>query len=187
MERRFALKFMIILCGLFCGLDSYAQDKSAQFGLLYGLSVPDAPNTVPHHLFGVKGVAQITSMFTLGGYYLVSGASEGSGGNKFDYSIHGVEAAYAMPSGQGATTVGLRMGISKVHQLDTATSTKYILSPYHYGLVIAHDFNVLTWLSLGFEGSYIHLEDSKTVKSGTRFSLDSFNMINFMVSAQFRF
>ena len=34
---------------------AFAADKGSQFGLLWGLSVPDADNTNPFHLFGVKG------------------------------------------------------------------------------------------------------------------------------------
>lgn len=181
---RFALSLILILSGVLWSGDSLAQDKSASMGVMYGLSVPDAPNTVPHHLYGIKGDAYISPTISLGGYYLVSGASEGSGGEKFDYSIHGVEASYVLPSGQGATSVGVRAGLTKIHRRPVAD--KVIFSPYHYGMYVAHDFYVWSWLSLGFEGSYLHVQDSKTDKGGTRYELDSFNLINFMVTMQFR-
>jgi hypothetical protein len=52
---------------------------------------------------------------------------------------------------------------------------------------VSHDYYVFSFVSLGFEGSYLHVENSKTDKGGTRYELDSLNLINFLLTMQFRF
>jgi hypothetical protein len=158
----------------------------SQFGFLAGLTVPDAENTLPHHIAGIKGAAFISPTISLGGYYLVSGKSEGDDGLKFDYSIHGVEFGYHIPAAKGDTTVAFRTGVTKIRTEDVATSTSLIYSPYHYGLAVSYDYYLTNWVSLGFEGSYIHMEDSRTTGGGLKFEQDSFNMIGFLIVLQFR-
>lgn len=175
----------LIVLASYAAQSSAQNDAGAQVGVLYGLSVPDAQNSNPRSLYGVKGTANLSPSLSLGGYYLVNSAEEGSGGRKFEYSLHGIEGAFRIPKGAGATFVGLRAGLSKVRS-ESTTGDKYILSPYHYGLVTGHDFSLTKWLSIGFEGSYIVFEGSKTTENGTLYEEEPFNAISFLVSLQFR-
>lgn len=156
----------------------------SQMGILYGLSVPDAENTNPHHMYGVKGSAFLAPVFSVGGYYLISGKTEGGGGDKFDWSLHGLEASYHIPSGSGDTFVAFRAGLSKIRT--QKNSVDVIFSPYHYGIASGYDYYLTSWLSLGFEGSYYHVQKSRTDLNSVRYDNDSFNIMSFMVSLLLR-
>lgn len=166
---------------------SFAQESgsSSQFGLVYGYSVPDTSNTKHFGLFGVKGSAFLSPKFSFGGYFLVSdSAGQASSADKFSYSLHGVEAIYHFGGGNGDTFTGVRIGVSKVNQNPDGNDVTY--SPYHYGVVSGHDFYLGKYFSVGFEGSYIHLQPGKATGGGTTYERDSFNIINFLVSLQLR-
>ena len=181
--------FVLLICfvslWLIPDISFAQQDSGAQAGILWGLSVPDAANTNPRSLIGVKGNALLTSKFSIGGYYLVHNSEEGSDGRKFDYSLHGLEGAYRVSKGKGSTFAGIRMGLTKV-KAETSTPEPYILSPYHYGFVAGHDFTITSFMSIGFEGSYIALEKSKSTVSGVDYEEKSFNIISFLIAVQFK-
>lgn len=162
-----------------------ADGKGSQFGLLYGLSVPDAQNTNPFRMFGVKGEAFLLPTFSAGGYYLQSDKSgQQSVANKFSYSLTGIETAYHLPSASGDTYIALRIGVTKL--LATSGGNDLIFSPYHYGLATGYDFYIGEYLSLGFEGSYLHAQPGRTQNSsGIEFNEPSFNILSFLVSLQF--
>lgn len=165
---------------LFCLNANAEGGGGSKFGLLAGYSVPDADNTNPHQLYGVKGSANITGALGLGGYYIVSGTEEGSGGIKYDYSLHGLELNYSMGAGSGETYLGFRVGLSKVRT--TLSGTDVLFSPYHYGFVVGHDFPITSWFLVGFEGSYLRVEKSSTTQGVTAYQADKSNIINFLLS-----
>jgi hypothetical protein len=178
-------KSTVISLILMLSAQALAEGSGAQFGIIAGYSVPDADNTNPHQLYGFKGSAAITSGIGLGGYYLLTGSAEGaSGGNtRWDYSLHGVELNFAM-GGSAGTYIGVRVGLSKVNT--TQASTDLLFSPYHYGFVIGHDVPVWGPMSVGFEGSYLRIENSSTTVGGTSYLIDKSNIMNFMLSISFR-
>lgn len=161
-----------------------ASGPGSQFGAMYGLSVADSDNTVAHRFWGVKGMAFLSPVLSVGGYYLKTAEAESSGGQRFDYSIHGIEAAYHILTNTGDTSLAARVGLSKVETVQS--NTDLIFSPYHWGVAVSYDYFLTSWFSLGFEGSYLHAEQGKTTVSGTDYRLDSFNFINFMVSVMLR-
>lgn len=160
------------------------EGGGSQFGVLYGFSVPDADNSNPHKMFGVKGTANITSNFSIGGYYYTAGQELGTGGQNFDYSLHGLEAALQLPGGNGATFVAFRAGITKVKT--DMFGPAVIFSPYHYGIASGYNYSVASWFTLGFEGSFLYAEQSTTTTNNTPYELDSFSVLSFLVSMQFR-
>src|SRR5690348_2789090 len=95
---------------------SFADDGGG-FGILFGLSVPDAQNSSPHQIAGVKGLAFLTPQLSLGGYFLESLKAVGTGGQKFDYDLAGMEISGHMVNGQGDTFFGMRVGITKVQTI----------------------------------------------------------------------
>lgn len=164
-----------------------AEGASAQFGVVGGYSVPDAENTNPHQLYGVKGSANVNGGLGLGGYYLLTGSAEGaSGGNtRWDYSLHGVELNYSLANnGKGITYLAFRVGLSKVNT--TQSSVDLLFSPYHYGFVVGYDFPVWGVFNIGFEGSYLRIENSSTTSGGTSYIIDKSNIMNFLVALSFR-
>ena len=163
-----------------------AADKGSQFGVVWGLSVPDADNTNTFNLFGVKGAAIISPQFSTGGYYLTSNkAGELSDTQKFRYSLTGVQAAYHMPASGGDTFFALRIGMTKL-QKNISPSLEGTFSPYHYGIATGYDYYLGESFSMGFEGSYLHVLPGRTNISGTDHNQDSFNIINFLISLQLR-
>jgi hypothetical protein len=160
-----------------------AAESGSQFGLLYGLSIPDAYNSNPRKMFGVKGEALLMPSFSLGGYYVNSSSKDlGTGGVPFRYSIGGIEASYHLLGGSGDTYFGARFGISKVRTL--VTGTDIIFSPYHYGLVCGYDYLLTGWLAAGFEGSFMYVEKGHTILNSTSYNLDAFSILQFLVSIQ---
>ena len=161
-------------------------DGGAQFGLMFGPSVPDAENTHEYLLTGIKGSTTILPNFTAGGYYLVSNGGSQAAADGFRYSIHGVQAAYAMPSGSGETHFGVRVGITKVRITPDPTSRdEIVFSPYHYGIFTGHDYQLMSWVKAGFEGSYLHVETGRTTQGSNVYTRNSFSLINFLVTLQF--
>jgi hypothetical protein len=156
----------------------------SQFGIVGGLSVPDADNTNGQHMFGIKGSAFVNASTSLGGYYIVSTKEEGSGGRKFEYNIHGIEGAYRFQNNKGDTVLAFRAGVSKIHE--DASGTPLIFSPYHYGLSVGYDYLFTSWFVMGFEGSYLHFERSRTTTGGTKYEEESFNLMSFLITLQFR-
>jgi hypothetical protein len=116
MKREFGS--LILAAILMTGAQASADGKGSQFGFMYGHSVPDAENTNPYILAGVKGEAFFLPTLSAGGYYLVSdGSGEPSVLDKFRYSIHGVQTAFHMAASGGDTWVALRVGLTKVKTL----------------------------------------------------------------------
>jgi hypothetical protein len=163
----------------------FADDRGSQFGAMWGLSVPDADNTNAFHIFGVKGEAFLVPQFSAGGYYLQSDKTgELSTSNKFRYSLTGIEAAYHIPTAKGDTFISFRMGMTKLQRTVATTDVTY--SPYHYGIATGYDFFISSMFSIGFEGSYLHVLPGRSITGGTTYDQNSFNLINFLVSLQFR-
>lgn len=175
--------FLWLVVAMIISAPSLAQEsKGATVGMLLGLSVPDAEDTDPIHLDGVTGMTGFGANFQFGGYYLIPGKAEGKDGRKFQYSMHGLQAAY-LPggSGQGTTFFGLRFGLSKV-KTKNSLDENLIFSPYHYGIFAGHDYTFWSWLSFGFEGSFYHFEPDRTTQSGVVYTEDAFNVISFMLA-----
>jgi len=155
----------------------------AHAGLVYGLSVPDAPNTNHYMMIGIKGSAKLAPWFSTGGYFMVSDKQgQPSATEKFRYSLTGVEAVYHFPTGMWTAA---RMGITKVNA--TAQGEDATFSPYHYGIATGYEYKVLSWAVIGFEGSYLHAQRGKTTVSGTTVLLDSFNIVSFLATVQISF
>ena len=157
---------------------------SAHFGVVWGLSVPDADNTTPQQIYGVKGAAKLNPSISLGGYYLLSGPPEGSDGIDFEYSLHGLETSYHFPSGNGDTFVSLRYGLTKVKT--EKLTENVIFSPYHYGISVGHDFFIGNYFSFGFEGAALTVNESSTTKDSVDYTEDSLTIIMFMLNFQVR-
>ena len=183
---RFLYYFLSLVCLFILSSPQLLQaaDQTSQMGLLFGLSVPNADNTNPRQLYGIRGSAFVTPSLSLGGYYLVSGKIEGKDGRDFDYSLHGIEGAYHIVSPRGDTFMGLRVGLSKVRT--DVSGTKVIHSPDHVGVALGYDYYLTTWMSVGFEGSYVRVKSSESTQTGGQFAEDSFNIISFLLSLQFR-
>lgn len=165
---------------------AFAQNSgSAKVGGLFGYSVPDAENVNPYIMYGMTGSASLAPTFSIGGYYLVANKAQGSGARKFEHSVHGVQALYQIAGGEGETFVGLRAGLSKLRTDDSGN--KVIFSPYHYGLVGGHDYRIASWMSLGFEGSFLIFRKSTTTSAGTQIAEPKFKSISFLLSLKFHF
>jgi hypothetical protein len=179
--------FLILILTIGTAKIAHAEGgaSGSQLGVLYGQSVPDADNANPRRFFGVKGSAFLGSNFSFGGYVLNSQQDIGTGGTTFTYMVNGIEATYHLGGGSGDTFVGARVGLTKV-RTDVVSGIDAIYSPYHYGIVSGYDFPIMSWFSVGFEGSFLHVEKSSTTKSGTTYTLEGFSVINFLVSLQFR-
>jgi hypothetical protein len=179
------LRSLILSFLVLSGAQALADGKGSQFGLMYGHSVPDAENTNTYILTGVKGEAFFTPQLSAGGYYLMSdGSGEPSILEKFRYSFHGIQGAYHMPASGGDIFIALRMGVTKIqHTVNTVDVT---FSPYHYGIATGYDYHMGKYIALGFEGSYLHVQRGRTTQAGSSVLLDSFNVINFMLSLQVR-
>lgn len=161
----------------------FAENKGSQFGMLYGLSVPDAENTKQYYLFGLRGAAFVNPSVSFGGYFMQSdNKGEKSVTQKFRYSLTGMEAAYHIPSGGADTFFALRIGVTKVE--NTQGGEDLIFSPYHYGVAVGYDYYLGTYTSIGFEGSYLHVQPGRTEGSTLTFETKSFNIISFLMSLQ---
>lgn len=164
---------------------AFAAEKGAQFGMVWGLSVTDADNTNAFQLTGVKGSAYITPSISLGGYYFLSDSSgQPSATDKFTYGLQGMQAAYMIPASNGETSIGLRVGLTKIKQSPNGTDITY--SPYHYGIAVGYDYALYSWMAVGFEGSFLHVMDGKTTLNSTVYQRDAFNIISFLIAIQFR-
>ena len=163
-----------------------AEGSGANLGVAYGLSVPDSENTNPRHMFGITGSAYLGSSFSFGGYYYVTGTEEGSVGRKFNYSIHGLKALFHLGSGgSGETYFGVMAGITKLRT--TSSNVEFILTPYHYGIISGHDVLLTGWLSVGFEGFFIRVQDYTATNSGVTYREDPFDIIAFMATMKLHF
>lgn len=164
----------------------FAQDKGSQFGLVYGFSVPDADNTNPFKLSGIKGVTFIHAKISLGGYWYLSDRSGApSETDKFQYSLHGVQTAFHMKGSKGDTNFALRAGLTKVR--NNSGTTDMTFSPAHYGVAAGYDFFINAWLSYGFEGSYVKAMDAKVTAGGVEFEREGFNIVTFLAVIQMKF
>jgi hypothetical protein len=105
--------------------------------------------------------------------------------DKFRYSLHGVQSAYHIPAANGDTFVAFRLGLTKVKSTPAVGLDK-TFSPYHYGIATGYDYFLTSWMSVGIEGSYLHVQRSRTMDTSGRFEENSFNIISFMVTAQLR-
>lgn len=184
--RKGFLAILTLISVLQAGSFAFADDiKHAQFGILYGLSVPDQPNTSSFHLTGIHGEAIVTPAFSIGGYHLVSDRTgQTSQLFKFQYSLTGVEAAYHLPVTSGDTFMAFRMGMTKLQMNPSGSDVIY--APYHYGVTVGYDYYWTSWLSLGFEGSYLHVLPGRAFINSTQIDQPSFNLMNFLVALQFR-
>lgn len=187
MERVFrSLKLILWMCAALGTLPAFADGgKGSQFGIVYGLSVPDAENTKHYFMFGIKGAAFVSPAVSLGGYYFQSDTKgELSVTQKFRYSVTGMETAYHMPAATGDTFVAVRIGVTKVE--NTQGGSDLVFSPYHYGVALGYDYFLGSYASLGFEGSYLHALPGRTISNDVIYETKSFNIISFLVSLQIR-
>lgn len=162
-----------------------ADGVGSQFGGLFGVSVPDAEDVNPHKISGIKGDAFMSPTFSLGGYFISTYSNDiGSGATPFTYYLPGVETAYHMGGSSGDTFVGVRAGISKIKTVQG--NMPLLFSPYHYGIYCGYDYFISSWMTLGFDGSYLFVQSDRTTKQGTEYKLDSFGILSFFVALQFR-
>ena len=162
-----------------------AGAKRSAAGFLFGMSVADVDNTNPRQLAGLQGSTLISDSISLGGYYLLPGRVEGQGHRQFDYSLHGIEVAYHIINQTGDTSLALRTGISKIRtEID---GSQVIFSPYHTGLALGYDHYLLSWATVGFEGSIFRFANSRTNLAGTEYREGQFTLINFMLALKIRF
>lgn len=174
---------ILLAIALFAALPAWGQGSQA--GVVYGLSVPDAENTNPYMMVGFKGSARLAPYFSTGGYYFQSDKQGApSATEKFRYSIAGVEAIYHLVNGSGDTYFGVRAGITKIKTNPNLIDSTF--SPYHFGIVTGYDYLLYSWLAIGFEGSYLHVERGKTIQNGATIQQDSFNIMSFLASIQIR-
>jgi hypothetical protein len=103
---------------------------------------------------------------------------------RFDFSLSGIEAAYRIPNNRGETVLSARAGMTKIHEVQSGTNL--IFSPYHWGIAVGYDYLYTSWFVFGFEGSYLHFEPSWTMPSATKYQENSFNIMGFMLTLQFR-
>ncbi len=173
--------FLLLGASSFAGPALAQEGSSASIGLIYGVSVPDASDTTARYLGGLTGSVRLASNFTLGGYFVSSAGPQEPGGRNFNYSIHGLRALYQM----GGTYFGLMGGLTKVKTVQDDVSL--IFSPYHYGILSGHDFPLWNWISIGFDGFLIKVENSNTTIGATRYHEDPFNIIGFSGTLKFQF
>lgn len=172
------LKIFLILPLLFA-LEGFAAEGGGggYATLIYGLSVPDSANTTMHTVYGFTGGSQITSLLSIGGYHAVSSENDGPGNAPFSYSLTGLESRVNLVTGEKNVFIGLRAGIAKVNS--SSTGTKVTFSPYHYGIVSGFNFKLWSIIYVGFEGSFIEIEDSSALSGATTINYQSFHNINF--------
>lgn len=179
-------KYLYLILALHCLSDrAFAEGAAAgAISLMYGISVPDSDNTNAMRIMGAKGMALISPNFSIGGYYLVTGNDEGTGGRKFEYTLNGIEPAFHIPSGSGDTFLSVRVGSTKIRTDDQGVDL--IFSPYHYGFSAGYSYSLASWIGFGFEGSFIYVEKSKTSLSGIHYSEDAFSIIQFLGMISFQ-
>ncbi len=148
------------------------------FGFAYGLSVPDAANTIDHKLSGVVGGGKISDQASFGGYHMESTTEDGPNSAEFSYGITGLEARMNLTTGEKQVYIGLRTGVAKVST--TINSNAIVFSPYHWGLIGGYSYNIYWRLNVGIEGSYIAFERSQTTSAGASVELQPFHIINFL-------
>jgi hypothetical protein len=180
------LTFIFYLMSIFCIPIALAEDGATHAGIVFGLSVPDADNTDPHQLVGVKGATSIFPNWGVGGYYFTTGVPVGSGGRKFHYTLPGIEVSFAIPIAGGEPYMSARAGMSKIRTMENGLDVIY--SPNHYGIAVGYNYFLTDWLSLGFEGSYMHILKSNTTPAsgGPQYFLPAFNVINFLMALEIR-
>lgn len=178
--------FILTLLVAFVAAGPVYADIGASAGITYGLSVPDAPNVKQFYITGFKGAARLAPWFSTGGYVMFSDSSgQPGGGSNFKYSLAGVESIYRMPQGQADAYFGARFGITKIETNPNGSDVTF--SPYHYGIVTGYEYTMFERIIIGFEGSYIHVQRGKTLQNGATILYDSFNIMNFLISLQFKF
>lgn len=174
---------MIMMAGALAW--SPASHAGSQFGIFYGLSVPDYENTKHYYAGGIKGMAFVTPTLSLGGYFMQSDTNgEKSVNEKFRYSLTGLDVAYHTVANTGDTYAAFRVGMSKIEH--TQDDIDMIFSPYHYGVALGYDHYIGANFAIGFEGSYLHAQPGRTYEGGVPYETKSFNIISFLVALQFR-
>ncbi len=164
---------------------SFSQNLLAQssggagyVGFAYGLSVPDAANTIDHKLSGVVGGGKISDQASFGGYHMTSSAEDGPNSADFSFGITGLEARLNLTTGEKQVYIGLRTGVAKV--TTTINSNPIVFSPYHWGIIGGYSYNIYWRINLGIEGSYIGFERSSTTSASVTEELQPFHIINFL-------
>jgi len=189
--RNVFLCFIFIASGLLITGNAHAQNDggSGLLGFMGGFSVPDLTKAGPHTLFGLRGHAQISGPIGLGGYYLVASKEQGTTVTKFDYSLHGFEVAYHLPSASGEFYFAFRAGVSKIKTKDTTNVLDLMYSPYHYGIAVGQQYYF--WgnsIALGYEGCILHFQPARTTDTSSNiYYQEAFNMLNFMASISLLF
>ena len=180
---------LLILIGILVPAISYGQANQgggAKAGLILGYTVPDAENTKPHRLWGLSGTAMVNKNWGINGYYLLADKQVGTSVRKFEHSIHGVGISYHVLGGKGDTFYGIRAGLSKLETVQ-AGSTNVTFSPSHWGFAAGYDYNIFSFMTIGFEGTYLTFEDSEANVGGTDYLEDKFRSISFAGSLKFKF
>lgn len=177
-------KIILTLHLTLLGAKLFAADGvGAKAGGVFGYSVPDADNVNPHRMTGIKGSAYVMpSVLSVGVYSFRTSDEEGTGAERFDYSLHGLEGDVHL--GDGNMFVGLRYGISKIKAIRGGENV--IFSPYHFGLVSGYDYPLFSWLLVGFEGSYLFVKGTNTEQNNVSYDLDHLAILNFLATLQIR-
>ena len=99
--------------------------------------------------------------------------------------MHGIEALLNLGGGKGDTFISFRVGITKIRT--EVNSVDCIFSPYHYGFASGYDFLITSWLTAGFDGSFMYVQGSSLNKGGFNNELKGFSVLNFLATLQLKF
>ena len=177
--------FVMLILGLSQNTFAQSAGGAGYFGFVYGLSVPDAANTIDHKLSGIVGGGKVSDTTSFGGYHLESTTEDGPNGAGFRFGITGLEGRMNLTTGEKQVYIGIRAGVAKVNT--TTNSSAVIFSPYHWGLIGGYSYNIFWIVNLGIEASYIGFERSRTTSSGADVELQPFHIINFLGMATVAF
>ncbi|MDZ4663029.1 MAG: hypothetical protein SGJ18_15565 [Pseudomonadota bacterium] len=170
--------FVILALGFSQNTSAQSASGAGYFGFAYGLSVPDAQNTVDHRLSGVIGGGKVSETTSFGGYHLESTSEDGPNSTKFNYGITGLEGRLNLTTGEKQVYIGIRTGVAKINTAISGNTV--VFSPYHWGIMGGYSYNIYWRLNFGIEGSYIAFERSQTSSAGTEVELQPFHIINFL-------
>lgn len=174
------MKIIFVILVLCFSQNALAQSASGSgyFGFTYGLSVPDAANTIAHKLSGMVGGGRVSDQTSFGGYHMESTSEDGPNSAKFSFGITGLEGRMNITTGEKQIYIGLRAGVAKVST--TLNSNAVVFSPYHWGLIGGYMYNFFWRLYFGIEGSYIGFERSQTTTAGITEEMQPFHIISFL-------
>ncbi len=185
------LKRFLLLALTITATSSFAaDDQKGWVGAGLGLSIPNQDNTSTRGIYGITAGAKLGSEIGLGGYYFASSKAESSNGVSFDfnYSLIGAELTYQFEGEAKGVYFGGRLGISRVENKPSTSTTTYSASPFHYGAVVGYNHFINSNFSLGGDASYMMVDHSTATVAGVQTDVNkSFGMINLMFAGKFWF